>query len=256
MSPEHTTPVRSAPDLEALRAAVARIERGDPASSRPHGVSARTVSGERAASDEAGGVVGASETDEAPGTGEALGTDEATGVVDAGERRPGGAEPAGEADPYAVARGVVLRQLAMAPRSRQQLRDKLRRRDCPDQVAEAVLDRMAEVGLVDDEKFAEALVRSKQVTRGLSRRGLAHELRTTGVDRETADSVLAQVSETDEEQRARALVEARLPRLLGVGRDVAMRRLAGMLARKGYGAGLSLRVIREAVDAHPAFRRD
>jgi regulatory protein len=250
MSPEHTTPVRSAPDLEALRAAVARIERGDPAVSRPHGVSARTVSGESAAGDGAGGVSGAPETDAAPGTGEAA------GVVGAGEGRPGGADPAGEADPYAVARAVVLRQLAMAPRSRQQLRDKLRRRDCPDEVAESVLDRMAEVGLVDDEKFAEALVRSKQVTRGLSRRGLAHELRTTGVDRETADSVLAQVSETDEEQRARALVEARLPRLLGVGRDVAMRRLAGMLARKGYGAGLSLRVIREAVDAHPAFRRD
>jgi regulatory protein len=250
MSPEHTTPVRSAPSLEALRAAVARIERGDPAASRPGDVSVRTVSGGTADTDGASGAAGAPEIDESAGTGEA------TGVSGGGERRRGGPEPASEADPYAVARAVVLRQLAMAPRSRQQLREKLRRRDCPDEVADAVLDRMAEVGLVDDEKFAESLVRSKQVTRGLSRRGLAHELRTTGVDRETADTVLAQVSETDEEQRARALVEARLPRVLGVGRDVAMRRLAGMLARKGYGAGLSLRVVREAVDAHPAFRRD
>ena len=161
-----------------------------------------------------------------------------------------------DADPYAVARGIVLRQLTMAPRSRHQLREKLRERGCADEVAEAVLDRMSEVGLVDDEKYAEALVRSKQVTSGLAKRGLAHELRTKGVDREIADEVLAQVSSLDEEERARALVAARLPRLRGLQRDVAMRRLAGMLGRKGYPAGLSLRVIRKAIDLDPAFARD
>ncbi|HHU09057.1 MAG TPA: regulatory protein RecX [Intrasporangiaceae bacterium] len=144
----------------------------------------------------------------------------------------------------------------MSPKSRHQLREKLRQRNCPDDVAEAVLDRMSEVGLVDDEKFAEAYVRSKQVTRGLSKRALAHELRTKGVDRDTADEVLAQVGPIDEQERARELVEARMSRMRGLGRDVAMRRLAGMLARKGYPAGLSLRVIREVVDADPAFQRD
>jgi regulatory protein len=144
----------------------------------------------------------------------------------------------------------------MAPRSRHQLREKLRQRDCPDEVAEAVLDRMTEVGLVDDEKYAEALVRSTQVSRGLSRRGLAHELRTKGVARETADAVLDHVTPAEEESLARSLVEARLARLRGLDKDVVMRRLAGMLARKGYPAGLSLRVVREAVDADPAFRRD
>ena len=83
-----------------------------------------------------------------------------------------------EPDPYDVARQIVLRQLAMAPRSRQQLRDKLRQRNCPDEVAEVVLDRMAEVGLVDDEAFAGMLVRSQQVGRGLATRALAQELRT------------------------------------------------------------------------------
>lgn len=161
-----------------------------------------------------------------------------------------------DADPYAVARAIVLRQLAMSPRSRHQLRDKLRQRNCPDDVAEAVLDRMTEVGLVDDEKFAEAFVRSKQATRSLSTRALAHELRTKGVDKETADAVLAEINPTEEEDRARDLVAARLPRLRGLDRDTVMRRLAGMLARKGYPSGLSSQVIREAIDADPAFTRD
>lgn len=169
---------------------------------------------------------------------------------------PSGKKPDADVDPYVRARGIVLRQLTMAPKSRHQLREKLRQRDCPDEVAEEVLDRMTEVGLVDDEKYAEALVRSQQASRGLSKRGLEHELRTKGVDREIADDVLAQVSSLQEEDRARRLVDARLPRLRGLHRDVAMRRLAGLLGRKGYPASLSLRVIREAIDADPAFRRD
>jgi regulatory protein len=183
---------------------------------------------------------------------------QASGTQPEGRGGPDGSGEPGEAaaDPYAVARAIVLRQLTMAPRSRHQLREKLRQRDCPDEVAEAVLDRMTEVGLVDDEKYAEALVRSTQVSRGLSRRGLAHELRTKGVARETADAVLDHVTPAEEESLARSLVEARLARLRGLDKDVVMRRLAGMLARKGYPAGLSLRVVREAVDADPAFRRD
>lgn len=161
-----------------------------------------------------------------------------------------------DADPYAVARAIVLRQLTMSPKSRHQLREKLRQRDCPDDVAEAVLDRLTEVGLVDDAKYAESLVRSKQISRGLSKRALAHELRTKGVDRDTAGEILDQVSDTEEEDRARSLVEGRLPRLRGLDKDVVIRRLAGLLARKGYPSGLSLRVIREAIDADPAFRRD
>ena len=161
-----------------------------------------------------------------------------------------------DADAYAVARQIVLRQLTMAPRSRHQLRAKLRQRNCRDDVAEAVLDRLTEVGLVDDEKFAESLVRSNQVSRGLSVRALAHELRQKGVDKETAEAVLEQVNATEEEERARDLVARRLPRLRGLERDTVMRRLAGMLARKGYPSGLSLQVIRQAIDADPAFGRD
>lgn len=224
---DDTPATRSAPDLEALRAAVSRIEDGESTGLFDEaGAPGSTPPPRRASVEDAEGAT----------------------VAEPEEDR--------DADPYAVARAIVLRQLAMSPKSRHQLREKLRQRNCPDDVAEAVLDRMSEVGLVDDEKFAEAYVRSKQVTRGLSKRALAHELRTKGVDRDTAEAVLAEVRPIDEEERARALVEARMSRMRGLDRDVAMRRLAGMLARKGYPAGLSLQVIREVIDTDPAFRRD
>lgn len=162
----------------------------------------------------------------------------------------------GEPDPYDVARQIILRQLAMAPRSRQQLRDKLRQRNCPDDVAEAVLDRMTEVGLVDDGAYAAMLVRSQQAGRGLAARALARELRTKGVDPETAQATLAEIDPEEERERARALVEKKLRTMHGLDAAVQTRRLAGMLARKGYPSSMAFAVIREAIADAPEHQRD
>ena len=162
----------------------------------------------------------------------------------------------GEPDAYDVARQIVLRQLALSPKSRHQLRDKLRQRNCPDDVAEAVLDRMAAVGLVDDQAYAGMLVRSQQAGRGLARRALARELRTKGVDDETARATLESINPDDERDRAAQLVTKRLRSMHGLEPVVQTRRLAGMLARKGYPADLAMAVIREAIADAPEHQRD
>ena len=156
-----------------------------------------------------------------------------------------------EADPLSVARAIVLRQLTMAPRSRAQLAQKLADRGTPVEVADQVLDRMEQVGLVDDVAFADAWVRSRTSTRGLSRRALAHELRDKGIDDETAASALAQVDDEAELALARDLVTRRLSSVRGLSPDKQVNRLVGMLARKGYSSGLAFRVVREALAATP-----
>ncbi|WP_392545180.1 regulatory protein RecX [Oryzobacter telluris] len=163
----------------------------------------------------------------------------------------------GEAvDPHDWARQIVLRQLTAAPRSRSQLAQVLRRKECPDDVATAVLDRMEEVGLVDDEAYAGMLVRSQQAGRGLARRALAQELRRKGVDDETARAALDEVDPADEEDRARQLVAKKMRTMHGLEPVVQTRRLAGMLARKGYGSELAMRIVREAVREAPEHQRD
>jgi len=161
-----------------------------------------------------------------------------------------------EPDAYDVARQIVLRQLAMSPKSRKQLRDKLRQRNCPDDVAEAVLDRMSDVGLVDDEAYAGMLVRSQQAGRGLAKRALARELRTKGVDDETAKATLDAIDPHAERDQAERLVAKRLRAMHGLDATVQTRRLAGMLARKGYPADLSMSVIREALAQAAEHQRD
>ena len=155
-----------------------------------------------------------------------------------------------------MARAIVLRQLSMAPRSRVQLERKLKQRGCDDDVAGRVLDRMTEVGLVDDEAYAEMLVRARHSEKGLARRALAHELRKQGIDQEVADEALRQVGAGDERMRAEQLVAKRMRGLHGLAPEVQTRRLAGLLARKGYSSEVAWRVVREAVDAAPEHQRD
>ncbi|HEY8653561.1 MAG TPA: regulatory protein RecX [Dermatophilaceae bacterium] len=161
-----------------------------------------------------------------------------------------------EPDPHDVARQIVLRQLAMAPRSRAQLEQKLAQRECPADVAAAVLDRMSDVGLVDDEAYALMLVRSQQAGRGLAKGALARELRTNGINDDLAQQALASISEADERDRARVLVDKKLRAMHGLGIEVQTRRLAGLLARKGYSPSLTYAVIRDAIADAPEHLPD
>jgi len=161
-----------------------------------------------------------------------------------------------EPDPHDVARQIVLRQLAMAPRSRAELMQKLAQRGCAADVAATVLDRMTQVGLVDDEAYAQMLVRSQQAGRGLAKRALARELRTKGIEDHLAEEALTSISDADERDRARALVDKKLRAMHGLGIEVQTRRLVGMLARKGYSSNMTYAVIREAIADAPEHLPD
>ncbi|MEU6578729.1 recombination regulator RecX [Streptomyces sp. NPDC046805] len=153
------------------------------------------------------------------------------------------------ADPVERARAICLRLLTGTPRTRKQLADALRKREIPDDVAEEVLSRFEEVGLINDGAFADAWVESRHHGRGLARRALARELRTKGVDSSLIDEAVAQLDSEQEEETARELVSRKLRSTRGLDRDKRIRRLAGMLARKGYPEGMALRVVRQALEA-------
>ncbi|AKN68550.1 hypothetical protein QR97_00800 [Streptomyces sp. PBH53] len=151
-------------------------------------------------------------------------------------------------DPAEQARAICLRLLTGTPRTRKQLADALRKREIPEDVADEVLDRFEEVGLIDDGAFADAWVESRHHGRGLARRALARELRTKGVDSALIEDAVAQLDPEQEEATARELVARKLRATRGLDRDKRLRRLAGMLARKGYSEGMALRVVRQALE--------
>jgi len=138
--------------------------------------------------------------------------------------------------------------LTGAPRTRAQLDQALRRREVPQDVADAALDRLAGAGLIDDAAFARAWVDTRHRGRGLARRALAAELRQRGVDAGDVRAAVADLGPEQEAEAARRLVEAKLAATRGRPLATRMRRLTGLLARKGYPSAMAYRVIREALE--------
>lgn len=155
----------------------------------------------------------------------------------------------------AVAREICLRLLTDSARTRHELGEALRRRGVPRDAAQSVLGRFDEVGLIDDTAFAEQWVRSRHAVRGHGRRAVAAELRRKGIADEVASEALRGVDAESEERRARELVDRKLRSgtfASAQERAAVGRRLVGMLAWKGYDAGVAYRVVRAALAAHGA----
>jgi regulatory protein len=154
----------------------------------------------------------------------------------------------GTQDPEARARQICLQLLTAAPRTRAELAQAMDSDGVPDEVAEAILVRFTDVGLIDDAAFARAWVESRHYSRGLSRRSLSAELRRRGVDTEEIREAVDALDPEQEMATARRLAEQKLAGSRGQPPEVRARRTASMLARKGYPPGLVFRLIREVME--------
>ena len=88
---------------------------------------------------------------------------------------------------------MCLRLLTARARTRAELEGQLTKRGYPDDVSARVLDRLTDVGLIDDADFADQWVRSRRVNAGKGKRALAAELRTKGIDDELIAEAVADV---------------------------------------------------------------
>ena len=154
------------------------------------------------------------------------------------------------------ARAHCLRLLTARARTRAELAAALTKRGYPDDVIDGVLDRLSQVGLVDDEDFAQQWVRSRRANAGKGKRALASELRTKGIDDEVIAATLAGIDADAERDRAEQLVHDKLRReRLGEDDTKVARRLVGMLARRGYSPSMAFDVVKMAIANEHEYRR-
>jgi regulatory protein len=156
-----------------------------------------------------------------------------------------------------LARALCLRLLTARARTRAELAGQLAKRGYPDDVSARVLDRLTDVGLVDDAGFAQQWVHSRRANTGKGKRALAAELHTKGVDNDVITSVLGGINPAAERGRAEQLVRARLRReSLGDADDARVRRrLVAMLARRGFGQTMAYEVVSAELAAERERRR-
>ncbi|WP_234713116.1 MULTISPECIES: recombination regulator RecX [Mycobacteriaceae] len=141
------------------------------------------------------------------------------------------------------ARDVCLRLLTVRARTRVELETALTKRGFPDDVSARVLDRLVEVGLLDDAAFAQEWVRSRRTNSGKGKRALVAELRTKGVDAELITETLDSVDAGEWRVQAERLVADKLRRERLDDELKVTRRLVAMLARRGYSQGMAYDVV-------------
>ncbi|WP_237233050.1 regulatory protein RecX [Rothia nasisuis] len=163
----------------------------------------------------------------------------------------GSKEPESE---FTRAKNIVLNQLAASPKSRAMLHKKLVEKEISAPVIEDILNRFEAVNLINDAEFADIYVRARANTKKLSRSAIRRELKSKGVEGELAETALEQRTEEGERADAHELVRKKLRPSMNLGdraeKEKVMRRLVGMLGRKGYPAGLAFNVVREEVEAY------
>jgi regulatory protein len=152
-----------------------------------------------------------------------------------------------DADVESVARTIALRKLTAKACTRHELDQTLQAKNVPEGVIDGVLDRLEEVGLVDDASFAVDWVTSRQQRRHLSRRLLRRELQAKGVESSHINSALDRIDRNAEFTSARDLVERKRAAMNGLSRDVQYRRLAGILGRRGFDAGITTQVLADVL---------
>lgn len=135
------------------------------------------------------------------------------------------------------------RLLAYRRRSRHELQQRLLRKGYPAEIVEPVLDRLTELGYLDDQGFAQSLVETRQIGRSpRSKSALMSELRRKGIESESAAIAVADI---DDLEAARRAVAKQAGRLAAADHTEFRRRLAPFLQRRGF----SYDTIRATVEA-------
>ena len=150
-----------------------------------------------------------------------------------------------EADPYSVANTIALNALVARAKSKGELLAHLKKRGVEDDGAQATIFRLQENGLINDSEFAKAWTQSRHTSKKLSKRIIAGELRTRGVDQFSIDQALDEIDDESEYRTAFSLGMKKYNTMSRLEPEVQIRRIQSLLQRKGFSFPTIARVIRE-----------
>ena len=144
-----------------------------------------------------------------------------------------------------MANTIALNALVARAKSKGELLAHLKKRGVEDDVAQATIFRLQESGLINDEEFAKAWTQSRHTSKKLSKRIIAGELRTRGVDQSSIDQALDEIDDESEYRTAFSLGMKKYNTMSRLEPEVQIRRIQSLLQRKGFSFPTIARVIRE-----------
>ena len=127
---------------------------------------------------------------------------------------------------------LVIRYLAIRPRTQWEIETYLARKDSPAPTSEQITNKLIRLGLIDDTKFAQAYVNDRRLLRPTSRRKMIIELRKKYVANDIIQAVVG--NETDDERSALQEIVQRKRKQTRYQDDL---KLMQYLARQGFSYG-------------------
>ncbi len=139
----------------------------------------------------------------------------------------------------------ALNYLSYRPRSREEVRRYLRRKETPPEIIETALERLDRLDFVNDRTFAGFWIESREHFSPRGARALKNELRMKGVERDVVDELVN--DEQDEERALRAGRKKAMTLVNTPNIDYATfrNRLGSFLQRRGFGFQVVTKTVRE-----------
>jgi regulatory protein len=151
-----------------------------------------------------------------------------------------------------IAEDNLLKKLRTRQLSEKEARAVVAERSLDGEQIDAIIVAFRSRGYLDDGRLAEQLVHSGVDRKGQGRRAIAMTMTQRGIPRGVADAALNALPDDDAE-RALEYARHKVATMRGLDRQVALRRLVGQLARRGYPGALD--AARRALDEQEASGR-
>jgi regulatory protein len=135
----------------------------------------------------------------------------------------------------------ALNLISYRPRSEAEVQNNLKKHQVPEETIHAVVARLRETGILNDQKFAEAWIENRATFRPRSRFALRMELKQKGVNEETIEEALADV---DDEVQAYEAAQKKARQLRNKEEQEFKRKLFGFLARRGFNYDVASPVVK------------
>lgn len=134
--------------------------------------------------------------------------------------------------------------LSFRPRSREEVRRYLKRKETPPALIDSVIERLERLDLVNDKQFASFWIETRENFSPRGSHALKNELRMKGVDRDVVDELVS-----DEQDEERAMLAGRkkamsLVRLPAMDFATFRSRLGSFLQRRGFGYEVATRTVK------------
>lgn len=131
------------------------------------------------------------------------------------------------------------------PYTKSEMRQRLAREGFSEKAIGAAIEELIDSGHIRDRKYAENWVVRRQKSNPRGKTLLKRELLDKGVDRETAEQVVAQVETENEATLALQIAQKRVRQYRQLPVHVAKRRLHGFLARRGFESEIVRQVLEQ-----------